>query len=135
MPLLPQPFCMPPVRGVVAEIRSVSLSALGVITMRTSLASGSAAVARPFEYTSTEGEDARHHLTLYVESGRVRDVAGGVQLATWLRRVAEVHDGDLRLTPVGSRQWHWTRTSFPLPWRRERRWNGRKCQSSVELVE
>jgi hypothetical protein len=126
---------MPPVRGVVAEIRSVSLSAIGVITMRTSLASGSAAVARPFEYTSTEGEDARHHLTLYVESGRVRDVAGGVQLATGLRRIAQVHDGELPLTPVGSRQWNWTKAICPPPWQREWGWNGRKCQSAVKSVE
>jgi sulfite reductase (NADPH) hemoprotein beta-component len=63
------------------------------------------AEARPFRFTSTgdrygwtEGEDGRHHLALYVESGRVKDVAGGIRLATGLRRIAEVHDGDIRLT-------------------------------------
>jgi sulfite reductase (NADPH) hemoprotein beta-component len=61
---------------------------------------------RPFKFTSTgdrygwtDGEDGRSHLTLYVENGRVKDVPAGVQLAAGLRRIAEVHDGDFRLTP------------------------------------
>jgi sulfite reductase (NADPH) hemoprotein beta-component len=61
---------------------------------------------RPFEFTSTgdrygwtEGENGRGHLTLYVENGRVRDIPGGAQLLTGLRKIAELHDGDFRLTP------------------------------------
>ena len=60
---------------------------------------------RPFTFTSTgdrygwtEGEDGRWHLTLFIENGRVRDVPGGPQMLTGLRRIAEIHDGDFRLT-------------------------------------
>ena len=49
-------------------------------------------------YGWVEGEDGRHHLTLYVPSGRIADVAGGPQFLTGLRRIAEVHEGDFRLT-------------------------------------
>ncbi len=49
-------------------------------------------------YGWTEGEDGRHHLTLYVPSGRIKDVGGGPQYLTGLRRIAEVHQGDFRLT-------------------------------------
>src|SRR5215470_11063267 len=62
--------------------------------------------ARPFAFTSTgdrygwtDGEDGRSHLTLSVENGRVKNVPDGVQLASGLRRIAETHDGDFRLTP------------------------------------
>jgi sulfite reductase (NADPH) hemoprotein beta-component len=61
---------------------------------------------RPFEFTSTgdrygwtDGEDGREHLTLYVENGRVRDIPGAARLREGLRRVAQMHDGDFRLTP------------------------------------
>ncbi len=60
---------------------------------------------RPFEFTSTgdrygwtEGEDGRHHLTLFIENGRLRDIPGGPALLTGLRRIAEVHDGEFRIT-------------------------------------
>src|SRR5215213_3282127 len=60
---------------------------------------------RPFEFDSngdrygwTEGEDGRRHLTLFIENGRLRDVPGGPSLLTGLRRIAETHDGELRLT-------------------------------------
>ena len=63
------------------------------------------AEARPFTFTSTgdrygwtESEDGGAHLTLFVENGRVRDVPRGAQWLTGLRRIAEVHDGDFRLT-------------------------------------
>jgi len=62
--------------------------------------------ARPFTFTSTgdrygwsESEDGHAHLTLFLENGRVRDVPGGAQRLTGLRRIAEMHDGDFRLTP------------------------------------
>ena len=60
---------------------------------------------RPFAFDGngdrfgwTEGENGRHHLTLFVPSGRVRDVPGGPQWLAGLRRIAEVHDGEFRLT-------------------------------------
>jgi sulfite reductase (NADPH) hemoprotein beta-component len=49
-------------------------------------------------YGWTEGEDGRQHLTLFVENGRVIDRAGGARMMTALRRIAEIHDGDMRLT-------------------------------------
>jgi sulfite reductase (NADPH) hemoprotein beta-component len=61
--------------------------------------------AKPFAFTSTgdrygwsDGVDGRAHLTLYVESGRLRDRAGADQMSA-LRRVAQIHDGDFRITP------------------------------------
>ncbi|KQT78105.1 NADPH-dependent assimilatory sulfite reductase hemoprotein subunit [Methylobacterium sp. Leaf466] len=61
---------------------------------------------KPFTFTNngdrygwTEGDDGRHHLTLYVASGRIKDYDGdGPKILTGLRRVAEIHDGDFRLT-------------------------------------
>ncbi|NEU13432.1 NADPH-dependent assimilatory sulfite reductase hemoprotein subunit [Methylobacterium sp. BTF04] len=61
---------------------------------------------KPFSFTGngdrygwTEGDDGRHHLTLYVASGRIKDYPdGGAQLLTGLRRIAEIHEGDFRLT-------------------------------------
>src|SRR3954466_9710188 len=63
------------------------------------------ATPKPYTFTSlgdrygwTEGEDGSSHLTLYVESGRIKDTAGGAGMLTGLRRIAEVHKGDMRLT-------------------------------------
>jgi sulfite reductase (NADPH) hemoprotein beta-component len=72
------------------------------------------AAAKPFTFTSTgdrygwtesdqsveidEMGNGRAHLTLFIENGRVKDVPGGPQWLTGLRRIAEVHDGDFRLT-------------------------------------
>src|SRR5258708_1185992 len=60
---------------------------------------------KPFEFTAlgdrygwTEGENGKSHLTLYVESGRVKDTAGGAGMLTGLRKIAEIHKGDMRLT-------------------------------------
>jgi sulfite reductase (NADPH) hemoprotein beta-component len=59
---------------------------------------------KPYAFTSTgdrygwtEGEKGRGHLTLMVENGRVLD-APGKTLLTGLRKIAETHDGDIRLT-------------------------------------
>ena len=49
-------------------------------------------------YGWTQGEDGRHHLTLFIASGRIRDIQGGPQLLTGLREIAAVHDGQFRLT-------------------------------------
>jgi sulfite reductase (NADPH) hemoprotein beta-component len=69
------------------------------------------AVAKSFTFTSTgdrygwtesdtskEADNGCAHLTLFIENGRVKDVPGGAQWLTGLRRIAEVHDGDFRLT-------------------------------------
>ncbi len=63
------------------------------------------AAPRPFTFASmgdrygwTEGEDGKHHLTLFVPNGRIQDVAGGAAMLTGLRKIAEVHTGDMRLT-------------------------------------
>jgi sulfite reductase (NADPH) hemoprotein beta-component len=63
------------------------------------------AAPKPFEFTSlgdrygwTEAEDGKSNLTLYVESGRIKDTAGGAGMLTGLRKIAEIHKGDMRLT-------------------------------------
>lgn len=48
-------------------------------------------------YGWTKGHDGRFHLTLFIEGGRVAD-AGDFLLKTALREVANIHDGDFRLT-------------------------------------
>ena len=60
---------------------------------------------KPFAFTGngdrygwTVGEDGRHHLTLFIQNGRIRDIPGGAQMLTGLRRIAEIHDGQFRLT-------------------------------------
>ena len=62
--------------------------------------------ARPYSFTSngdrygwTEGENGKHHLTLFVENGRLSDLADGRKLLTGMRRIANVHDGEIRVTP------------------------------------
>jgi sulfite reductase (NADPH) hemoprotein beta-component len=57
-----------------------------------------------FAFTSTgdrygwsEGENGRAHLTLFIENGRIKDLPGAA-ICTGLRRIAEDHDGDIRLT-------------------------------------
>jgi sulfite reductase (NADPH) hemoprotein beta-component len=59
---------------------------------------------RAFTFTSTgdrygwtAGEDGDAHLTLFIENGRIKDVPGAA-IFTGLRRIAEIHDGDIRLT-------------------------------------
>jgi sulfite reductase (NADPH) hemoprotein beta-component len=63
------------------------------------------AAARPFAFTSTgdrygwtESADGRGHLTLFITSGRVRDAGPGAQQLSALRRIAELHDADFRIT-------------------------------------
>jgi sulfite reductase (NADPH) hemoprotein beta-component len=60
---------------------------------------------RQFAFTSTgdrygwsEGENGRSHLTLFIENGRVKDLPSAA-ICTGLRRIADSHDGDIRLTP------------------------------------
>ena len=63
------------------------------------------AAPKPFTFTSTgdrygwaTGEDGRHHLTLYVENGRVLDAPGRPML-TGMRKIAGMHQGGIHLTP------------------------------------
>ena len=60
---------------------------------------------RPFEFESNadrygwvDGADGRRHLTLFVENGRIKD-EGDRHLKTALREIAQVHDGEFRMTP------------------------------------
>ncbi|MEO1797783.1 MAG: assimilatory sulfite reductase (NADPH) hemoprotein subunit [Pseudomonadota bacterium] len=62
------------------------------------------APSRPYEFTSrgdrfgwVEGVDGKHHLTLYILSGRIKDLPGA-KLKTGLRKIAEIHKGDFRMT-------------------------------------
>jgi len=62
--------------------------------------------ARPYTFTSngdrygwTQGENGKHHLTLFIENGRLRDYADGHRLLTGMRRIAQVHEGEIRITP------------------------------------
>jgi sulfite reductase (NADPH) hemoprotein beta-component len=60
---------------------------------------------KPYTFTSmgdsygwTTSEDGLHHLTLFIENGRIRDVPGK-PLLTGMRKIAELHDGGIHLTP------------------------------------
>ncbi len=60
--------------------------------------------SRPYEFTSrgdrfgwVEGVDGKHHLTLYLLSGRILDYPNR-PLKTGLRKIAEIHKGDFRMT-------------------------------------
>ncbi|MEM9710038.1 MAG: assimilatory sulfite reductase (NADPH) hemoprotein subunit [Pseudomonadota bacterium] len=62
------------------------------------------APSRPYEFTSrgdrfgwVEGVDGKHHLTLYLLSGRILDYPGR-PLKTGLRKIAQIHKGDFRMT-------------------------------------
>ncbi|MEO0486825.1 MAG: assimilatory sulfite reductase (NADPH) hemoprotein subunit [Pseudomonadota bacterium] len=62
------------------------------------------APSRPYAFTErgdrfgwVEGVDGKHHLTLYILSGRIKDLPNAA-LKTGLRKIAEVHKGDFRMT-------------------------------------
>lgn len=48
-------------------------------------------------YGWVEGADGKHHLTLFIQNGRVRD-DGTHRMKSGLRAIAEIHGGDFRLT-------------------------------------
>jgi sulfite reductase (NADPH) hemoprotein beta-component len=61
---------------------------------------------RPYKFTSTgdrygwtEGENGKHHLTLFIQNGRLSDFAGEPQLLTGMRQIAQAHKGEIRITP------------------------------------
>ena len=63
------------------------------------------APARPFRFTSTgdrygwsDAGAGKAHLTLFVQNGRLLDHGAAAQLSA-VRRIAQIHDGDFRLTP------------------------------------
>ena len=63
------------------------------------------APAGEFQFTSSgdrygwsEGAAGKAHLTLFVQNGRLIDRGEGAQLSA-LRRIAQIHDGELRITP------------------------------------
>ncbi|GHF01007.1 assimilatory sulfite reductase (NADPH) hemoprotein subunit [Thalassotalea profundi] len=60
--------------------------------------------SRPYEFTSrgdsfgwVEGIDNKHHLTLFIENGRILDYPGA-PLKTGIAEIAKVHKGDFRMT-------------------------------------
>jgi sulfite reductase (NADPH) hemoprotein beta-component len=60
--------------------------------------------SRPYEFTSrgdrigwVEGVDGKHHLTLFIENGRILDYPGKT-LKTGCAEIAKIHTGDFRLT-------------------------------------
>ncbi len=62
------------------------------------------AASEPYTFTSrgdrfgwVEGVDGKHHLTLFIENGRILDYPGKT-LKTGCREIAKVHKGDFRLT-------------------------------------
>jgi sulfite reductase (NADPH) hemoprotein beta-component len=62
------------------------------------------AQSRPYEFTSrgdrigwVEGVDGKHHLTLFIENGRILDYPGKT-LKTGCAEIAKIHKGDFRLT-------------------------------------
>ena len=61
--------------------------------------------ARPYTFDTmgdrfgwVDGDDGCSHLTLFIQNGRIRDWEG-YRLMSGLREIAEIHDGDFRLTP------------------------------------
>ena len=63
------------------------------------------AAPKPYTFTSngdrygwTTSDDGLHHLTLFIENGRVLDAPGKPMLAG-MRKIAAMHDGGIHLTP------------------------------------
>ncbi len=60
--------------------------------------------SKPYRFTGrgdrigwVEGIDGKHHLTLFIENGRILDFPGK-PLKTGCRKIAEIHKGDFRMT-------------------------------------
>ncbi|MEQ3531040.1 assimilatory sulfite reductase (NADPH) hemoprotein subunit [Pseudoalteromonas sp. XMcav11-Q] len=60
--------------------------------------------SRPYEFTHrgdrfgwVEGIDGKHHLTVFIENGRILDFPDKL-LKTGCRKIAEIHKGDFRMT-------------------------------------
>jgi sulfite reductase (NADPH) hemoprotein beta-component len=85
-----------------------TIERLGLATFRAEVERRSGiefAPPRPVQFTDhgdrygwTRGVNGRWHLTLFIENGRLRDLPGRL-LLSGLRAIAEVHQGDFRITP------------------------------------
>ncbi|WNC71695.1 assimilatory sulfite reductase (NADPH) hemoprotein subunit [Thalassotalea psychrophila] len=60
--------------------------------------------SRPYEFTNrgdkigwVEGIDNKHHLTLFIENGRLKDTIE-TKLKSGVKAIAEIHQGDFRMT-------------------------------------
>ncbi len=60
--------------------------------------------SRPYEFTErgdrigwVKGIDNKHHLTVFIENGRILDIPNK-SLKTGMKKIAEIHQGDFRLT-------------------------------------
>lgn len=84
-----------------------TLERVGVDAFKTEVESRagiSFAESRPYEFTErgdrfgwVEGIDGNHHLTLFIENGRILDFPNK-PLKTGMRKIAEIHQGDFRMT-------------------------------------
>ncbi|MEP7704869.1 assimilatory sulfite reductase (NADPH) hemoprotein subunit [Paraglaciecola sp. 25GB23A] len=84
-----------------------TLERVGVETFKAEVESRAGikfASSRPYEFTNrgdrigwVEGIDGKHHLTLFIENGRILDYPGQT-LKTGCAEIAKIHTGDFRLT-------------------------------------
>jgi sulfite reductase (NADPH) hemoprotein beta-component len=84
-----------------------TLERVGVETFKAEVESRAGikfASSRPYEFTNrgdrigwVEGIDGKHHLTLFIENGRILDYPGQT-LKTGCAEIARIHTGDFRLT-------------------------------------
>jgi len=84
-----------------------TLERVGVENFKAEVEKRSGAIfakSRPYEFTSrgdrigwVEGVDGKHHLTLFIENGRILDYPGKT-LKTGCAEIAKIHTGDFRLT-------------------------------------
>ncbi|MFQ3251047.1 MAG: sulfite reductase (NADPH) hemoprotein beta-component [Glaciecola sp.] len=84
-----------------------TLERVGVDTFKAEVekrAGISFAPSKPYEFTSrgdrfgwVEGIDGKHHLTLFIENGRILDYPGKT-LKTGCAEIAKIHQGDFRMT-------------------------------------
>jgi sulfite reductase (NADPH) hemoprotein beta-component len=84
-----------------------TLERVGVETFKAEVESRAGikfANSRPYEFTNrgdrigwVEGIDGKHHLTLFIENGRILDYPGQT-LKTGCAEIAKIHTGDFRLT-------------------------------------
>ena len=84
-----------------------TLERVGVETFKAEVEKRSGVIfaeSQPYEFTErgdrigwVEGIDGKHHLTLFIENGRILDYPGK-PLKTGCAEIAKIHDGDFRLT-------------------------------------
>jgi sulfite reductase (NADPH) hemoprotein beta-component len=84
-----------------------TLERVGVENFKAEVEKRSGAIfadSKPYEFTSrgdrigwVEGIDGKHHLTLFIENGRILDFPGKT-LKTGCAEIAKIHPGDMRMT-------------------------------------